>query len=49
LIRVRALLSVADRDGIIALARDLAGLGVELYATDGHGSISSRMASTHSR
>jgi phosphoribosylaminoimidazolecarboxamide formyltransferase/IMP cyclohydrolase len=35
LIRVRALLSVADRDGISALARDLAGLGVELYATDG--------------
>ena len=32
---MRALLSVADRDGISALARDLAGLGVELYATDG--------------
>jgi phosphoribosylaminoimidazolecarboxamide formyltransferase/IMP cyclohydrolase len=32
---VRALLSVADRDGIAELARDLAALGVELYATDG--------------
>jgi phosphoribosylaminoimidazolecarboxamide formyltransferase/IMP cyclohydrolase len=32
---VRALLSVADRDGIGALARELAELGVELYATDG--------------
>jgi phosphoribosylaminoimidazolecarboxamide formyltransferase / IMP cyclohydrolase len=32
---VRALLSVADRDGLVALARDLSGLGVELYATDG--------------
>ena len=32
---MRALLSVADREGISALARDLAGLGVELYATDG--------------
>jgi phosphoribosylaminoimidazolecarboxamide formyltransferase/IMP cyclohydrolase len=32
---VRALLSVADRDGIAELARDLVGLGVELYATDG--------------
>jgi phosphoribosylaminoimidazolecarboxamide formyltransferase/IMP cyclohydrolase len=35
LIRVRALLSVANREGISALARDLAGLDVELYATDG--------------
>jgi phosphoribosylaminoimidazolecarboxamide formyltransferase/IMP cyclohydrolase len=32
---VRALLSVANRDGVSALARDLAGLDVELYATDG--------------
>jgi phosphoribosylaminoimidazolecarboxamide formyltransferase/IMP cyclohydrolase len=32
---VRALLSVADRDGISALARDLIDLGVEVYATDG--------------
>ena len=32
---MRALLSVANRDGISALARDLAGLDVELYATDG--------------
>ena len=32
---VRALLSVANRDGITALARDLRQLGVELYATDG--------------
>jgi len=32
---VRALLSVANRTGISALARDLAGLGVEIYATDG--------------
>jgi phosphoribosylaminoimidazolecarboxamide formyltransferase/IMP cyclohydrolase len=33
--RVRALLSVADRDGISTFARDLRQLGVELFATDG--------------
>ena len=33
--RVRALLSVANRDGIAALARDLLDVGVEVYATDG--------------
>jgi phosphoribosylaminoimidazolecarboxamide formyltransferase / IMP cyclohydrolase len=32
---VRALLSVANRDGIVEVARELAALGVELYATDG--------------
>lgn len=32
---MRALLSVANRDGITALARDLADLGVEIFATDG--------------
>jgi phosphoribosylaminoimidazolecarboxamide formyltransferase / IMP cyclohydrolase len=32
---VRALLSVADRDGIAALARDLLALDVEVFATDG--------------
>jgi phosphoribosylaminoimidazolecarboxamide formyltransferase/IMP cyclohydrolase len=32
---VRALLSVANRDGIADLARELAAIGVELYATDG--------------
>jgi phosphoribosylaminoimidazolecarboxamide formyltransferase/IMP cyclohydrolase len=32
---VRALLSVADRDGIAAFARELLDLGVEIYATDG--------------
>jgi phosphoribosylaminoimidazolecarboxamide formyltransferase/IMP cyclohydrolase len=32
---VRALLSVADRAGAAALARDLLALGVEVYATDG--------------
>ncbi len=32
---MRALLSVATRDGITAFARDLQALGVELYATDG--------------
>jgi phosphoribosylaminoimidazolecarboxamide formyltransferase/IMP cyclohydrolase len=32
---LRALLSVANRDGIASLARDLAALGVELFATDG--------------
>jgi phosphoribosylaminoimidazolecarboxamide formyltransferase/IMP cyclohydrolase len=32
---VRALLSVANREGITAFARDLADLGVEIYATDG--------------
>jgi len=32
---VRALLSVANRDGISPLARDLLALGVEIYATDG--------------
>jgi phosphoribosylaminoimidazolecarboxamide formyltransferase/IMP cyclohydrolase len=33
--RVRALLSVATRDGITVFARGLQSLGVELYATDG--------------
>ncbi len=33
--RVRAILSVADRTGISALAHDLHAQGVELYATDG--------------
>jgi phosphoribosylaminoimidazolecarboxamide formyltransferase / IMP cyclohydrolase len=33
--RVRALLSVANRDGIAALARDLRDLDVEMFATDG--------------
>jgi phosphoribosylaminoimidazolecarboxamide formyltransferase/IMP cyclohydrolase len=32
---VRALLSVADREGISSFARELVGLGVEIYATDG--------------
>jgi phosphoribosylaminoimidazolecarboxamide formyltransferase / IMP cyclohydrolase len=32
---VRALLSVANRDGIVALARELLELGIEVYATDG--------------
>jgi phosphoribosylaminoimidazolecarboxamide formyltransferase/IMP cyclohydrolase len=32
---VRALLSVANRDGISELARELAALGVEMFATDG--------------
>jgi phosphoribosylaminoimidazolecarboxamide formyltransferase/IMP cyclohydrolase len=32
---VRALLSVANRDGITEFARQLSGLEVELYATDG--------------
>jgi phosphoribosylaminoimidazolecarboxamide formyltransferase/IMP cyclohydrolase len=32
---VRALLSVADREGIAALARELQALGVEMFATDG--------------
>jgi phosphoribosylaminoimidazolecarboxamide formyltransferase/IMP cyclohydrolase len=32
---VRALLSVANRDGISGFARELQRLGVELYATDG--------------
>ena len=32
---MRALLSVADREGIASLARDLLTLGVEVYATDG--------------
>jgi phosphoribosylaminoimidazolecarboxamide formyltransferase / IMP cyclohydrolase len=32
---VRALLSVANRDGLSVLARDLAALGVEIYATEG--------------
>jgi phosphoribosylaminoimidazolecarboxamide formyltransferase/IMP cyclohydrolase len=34
-IRVRALLSVANRAGIAAFARQLLDLGVEIYATDG--------------
>ena len=33
--RVRALLSVANRDGIAAFARDLLALDVEIFATDG--------------
>jgi phosphoribosylaminoimidazolecarboxamide formyltransferase/IMP cyclohydrolase len=33
--RVRALLSVANRESISGLARDLVALGVEIYATDG--------------
>ena len=33
--RVRALLSVANRDGIVAFARDLLDLDVEIFATDG--------------
>lgn len=33
--RVRALLSVADRDGIAEFARELRELEVELVATDG--------------
>jgi phosphoribosylaminoimidazolecarboxamide formyltransferase / IMP cyclohydrolase len=32
---LRALLSVANREGISALARELATLGVEMFATDG--------------
>ncbi|HKG20186.1 MAG TPA: bifunctional phosphoribosylaminoimidazolecarboxamide formyltransferase/IMP cyclohydrolase, partial [Candidatus Limnocylindrales bacterium] len=32
---MRALLSVANRDGISGLARELLALGVEVYATDG--------------
>ena len=32
---MRALLSVANRDGISTFARDLLGLGVEIFATDG--------------
>ena len=32
---MRALLSVANRDGITGLARDLLALGVEVFATDG--------------
>ena len=32
---MRALLSVANRDGIVDLARDLLGFGIEVYATDG--------------
>jgi phosphoribosylaminoimidazolecarboxamide formyltransferase/IMP cyclohydrolase len=32
---VRALLSVANRDGISSLARDLLALDIEVYATDG--------------
>jgi phosphoribosylaminoimidazolecarboxamide formyltransferase/IMP cyclohydrolase len=33
--RLRALLSVADRAGIAAFARQLRELDVEVYATDG--------------
>ena len=32
---MRALLSVANRDGIVALARDLLSLDIEVYATEG--------------
>src|SRR5215212_2073868 len=34
-VRVRALLSVANRDGISLLARDLLNLEIEVFATDG--------------
>jgi phosphoribosylaminoimidazolecarboxamide formyltransferase/IMP cyclohydrolase len=33
--RVRALLSVADRDGVTAFARALGDVGADIYATDG--------------
>ena len=33
--RLRALLSVANREGIATLARDLLEAGVEVFATDG--------------
>ncbi|MGZ3585894.1 MAG: bifunctional phosphoribosylaminoimidazolecarboxamide formyltransferase/IMP cyclohydrolase [Candidatus Limnocylindrales bacterium] len=32
---MRALLSVADRDGIVPLAREMVAQGIELFATDG--------------
>ncbi len=32
---MRALLSVANREGIAPFARDLLGLGIEVFATDG--------------
>ncbi|MEO8572320.1 MAG: bifunctional phosphoribosylaminoimidazolecarboxamide formyltransferase/IMP cyclohydrolase, partial [Chloroflexota bacterium] len=32
---MRALLSVANRDGIVGFARDLLAAGVEVFATDG--------------
>ncbi|CAN5634495.1 hypothetical protein BH20CHL7_BH20CHL7_08420 [soil metagenome] len=32
---VRALLSVADRTGIVVLARDLLALDIDVVATDG--------------
>src|SRR5258706_6773959 len=34
-VRVRALLSVANRDGIVPLARELLALDIEVFATDG--------------
>jgi phosphoribosylaminoimidazolecarboxamide formyltransferase/IMP cyclohydrolase len=34
-VTVRALLSVADREGIASLAHELLGLGVEIFATEG--------------
>jgi phosphoribosylaminoimidazolecarboxamide formyltransferase/IMP cyclohydrolase len=34
-VRVRALLSVADREGLASFARSLLDLGVEIHATDG--------------
>ena len=47
---VRALLSVANRDGIADLARDLSALGVELYATDGtREALEPRRRRSHSR
>ena len=32
---MRALLSVANREGVASLARQLRDLGIEMYATDG--------------
>ncbi len=34
-VRVRALLSVANREGIVSLARELLALDIEVFATDG--------------
>ena len=36
---MRALLSVANRQGLVGLARDLLALGVEVYATDEMGAL----------
>ena len=42
----RALLSVYDKTGLAAFARELSGLGVELLASERHGQAARRRAAS---